>query len=133
MISPEKWQQLRAWMQKLEISEDDLEEKFILGSGSGGQKINKTASCVALKYIPSNISIKCQDTRSRETNRFYARRRLCEKIEEQILAEKSKKQQAIEKIRRQKRKRSKRAQQKILDDKAHKSEVKQQRQKPEPE
>lgn len=130
MISPEKWKQLRTWMRKLQIQEDDLDEKFILGSGSGGQKINKTASCVALKHIPSNIIIKCQDTRSREFNRFYARRRLCEKIEEQILGEKSKKQQAIEKIRRQKRKRSKRAQQKILDDKAHRADVKQQRKKP---
>lgn len=29
-----------------EINEDEIEEQFVRGSGPGGQKINKTASCV---------------------------------------------------------------------------------------
>lgn len=29
-----------------QISEEDIEEQFVRGSGPGGQKINKTASCV---------------------------------------------------------------------------------------
>lgn len=28
------------------IEEDDIDEQFVRGSGPGGQKINKTASCV---------------------------------------------------------------------------------------
>lgn len=114
-------------MKQLGIQEEDLIEKFILGSGKGGQKVNKTSSCVYLKHIPTGIEIKCQKDRSRELNRFLARRELCDKIEELQSREKSKKRQAIEKIRRQKRKRSKRAQEKILASKRHRSEVKKMR------
>lgn len=35
------------------ILEGDLEERFVRGSGPGGQKTNKTANCVVLKHIPS--------------------------------------------------------------------------------
>jgi hypothetical protein len=43
---------LRTRMQKLRITEEDLEESFIRGSGAGGQKINKTSSTVVLRHIP---------------------------------------------------------------------------------
>src|SRR5882672_10734116 len=84
-------------MERLGIHEADLVEKFILGSGSGGQKINKTSSCVYLKHIPTGIEVKCQRDRSRTMNRFLARRELCEKLESQASEEKSKKQMANEK------------------------------------
>jgi protein subunit release factor B len=128
-ISKETQDALSERMERLGIRESDLIEKFILGSGSGGQKINKTSSCVYLKHIPTGIEIKCQKERSRELNRLYARRELCEKIEERISLEKSARQKAIEKIRRQKRKRSKRAQEKILANKKHRSEIKELRKK----
>ncbi len=115
---------LFARMEKLGILEKDLEERFILGSGRGGQKVNKTSSCVYLKHIPSSIEIKCQKERSRTLNRYYARKLLCEKLEESIFKEKSTKQRAIEKIRRQKRKRTKRGQQKVLRDKKLRGDVK---------
>lgn len=35
------------------ISEDDLEERFVRGSGPGGQSVNKTANCVVLKHMPT--------------------------------------------------------------------------------
>lgn len=35
------------------LLETDLEEQFVRGSGPGGQKINKTASCVVIKHIPT--------------------------------------------------------------------------------
>jgi len=125
MIKKEKWDDLKERMEALEIFEDHIVEKFILGSGKGGQKVNKTNSCVYLKHIPTNIEIKCQKERSRDMNRYYARRDLCERIEEQIAGEKSAKQQEIEKIRRQKRKRSRRAKEKMLEEKKKRSEVKQ--------
>ncbi len=115
MITAEKHEKLRARMEKLGILEQELEEHFIRGSGSGGQKINKTSSCVQLIHKPSNIEIRCQQTRSQADNRYWARRDLCERIEEKILGEKSAKQQAAEKIRRQKRRRSRRAKAKMLD------------------
>ena len=130
MIRPEKWDLLRKKMEELRIREDDLIEKFILGSGRGGQNLQKTSSCVYLKHIPTGIEIKCQRERSREMNRYYARRELCEKIETQILKIKTEKVQLIEKKRRQKRKRSKRAQQKVLENKKHRGEIKSLRGKP---
>lgn len=126
----DKWEELKIRMKALGLAEADLSEKFILGSGKGGQKINKTSSCVYLKHLPSGIAIKSQKTRSRELNRLYARRELCEKVEEKVLEEKSQKQQKIEKLRRQKRKRSKRAQEKVLQSKKRLSEKKQLRKSP---
>lgn len=117
-------------MRSLGINENDLIEKFILGSGSGGQKINKTSSCVYLKHVPSNIEIKCQSTRSRDLNRLYARRELCDRLEARTSDEKSKKQHEIEKIRRQKRKRSKRSKEKMLASKKIHSQIKNLRIKP---
>lgn len=119
MITREKWQQLHVRMFSLGIHEDDLIEKFILGSGSGGQKINKTSSCVWLKHELTGITVKCQKERSRELNRYYARQRLCEKIDDQKNKIKSERQQMIAKVKHQKRKRSKRAKEKMLADKKH--------------
>ncbi len=68
-------------MLHLGIREEDLEERFVLGSGSGGQKINKTSSCVWLKHRVSGEEVSCQATRSREKNREIARERLCDKLE----------------------------------------------------
>jgi len=124
MVSKEKQEELHARMEQLGIREGDLIEKFILGSGSGGQKINKTSSCVYLKHIPTEIEIKCQRERSREMNRFHARRELCARLEERLENRKSERQQAMEKIRRQKRRRSRRSKEKMLANKKQVSEKK---------
>ncbi|KTD56788.1 peptide chain release factor [Legionella santicrucis] len=131
MINKEKWDRLTELMMRLSISEADLVEKFILGSGKGGQKLHKTASTVYLKHEPSGLEIKCQESRSREDNRYFARMRLCEKLNAILSLEKSQKQQKIEKLKRQKKRRSRRAQQKILDDKSKQSALKVLRKKPE--
>lgn len=130
MIRKEKYDELHARMERLGIKEGDLIEKFILGSGSGGQKINKTSSCVYLKHIPTGIEIKCQRERSRALNRYYARRELCDKLEEKIEHKKSEKQQMIEKIRRQKRRRSRKSKEKMLAAKKQLSEKKSLRKSP---
>lgn len=127
-VSKEKKEDLESRMERLGIKDADLIEKFILGSGSGGQKINKTASCVYIKHIPTGIEVKCQKDRSREMNRFFARREICERLEFQLFNEKSKKQQEAEKIKRQKRRRSRRQQAKMLEDKRQHSEKKSSRQ-----
>ena len=111
MITDAKWQQLRTRMLDLEISESDLEEKFIKGSGSGGQKVNKTASCVYLSHAKSGVSIKCQKTRSREDNRFFARRLLCEQVEHQTTGQMSQKEKMMAKIKKQKKRRRRRKKQ----------------------
>ena len=126
-ISSEKQKALDQRMARLGIGEDDLLEKFVLGSGSGGQKLNKTASCVSLRHVPTGIALKCQRSRSRAINRFMARRELCERIEEMKLGIMSKRKQAREKIRRQKRRRSRRARDRMLDKKSQHAEKKEHR------
>ena len=128
-VSPEKNRALARRMEELGITDNDLTEKFILGSGKGGQKVNKTASCVYLKHLPTGIEVKCQQERSRELNRYLARRELCEKIAYEIHQEKTKKRKEMEKIRQQKKRRSRRLKQKILEDKKKHSEVKKMRKK----
>lgn len=128
-VSLEKEQALRDRMQKLGIRDEDLVEKFVRSGGHGGQNVNKVATCVYLKHIPSGIEVKCQKERSQAMNRFFARRLLADKLENQILGEQSAEQQRIEKIRRQKRKRSKRAKEKMLANKRVQSEKKQSRSK----
>lgn len=115
MVSSDKEKALQERMIKFGIREADLREDFIRGSGHGGQKINKTSSCVSLFHAPTGFQIKCQQTRQRALNRFLARRELCEKIEEKIYGEQSARRQAVEKIRRQKRRRGRRQRAAILE------------------
>jgi protein subunit release factor B len=116
-ITSEKLIALAERLAALGITEGDLLEKFVRGSGAGGQKINKTSSCVFLKHLPSGVCIKCQIDRSREMNRYLARRELCEQLETIRDGKASAKTQAIEKMRRQKRRRSRRSKQRSIDDK----------------
>ncbi|MFC1453716.1 peptide chain release factor family protein [Verrucomicrobiota bacterium] len=115
MVVPAKEKALLKRMAGLGIRESDIREDFIRGSGSGGQKINKTSSCVNLLHAPTGIQVKCQQTRQRVLNRFLARRELCEKIAEKTYGEKTARRQADEKIRRQKRRRSRRQRAKVLE------------------
>ena len=133
MISPETIARIKELMAKASVFEEDLDESFILGGGPGGQKTNKTSSVVRLSHEPSGISVRCGETRSRETNRWLARRMLAETILEREHRRKSAEQQRREKIRRQKRRRSRRQKQKMLDDKHAHSEVKALRRRVDPE
>lgn len=129
-VSPEKQRLLEERMTRLGVSEADLIENFVKGSGAGGQKINKTAVAVFVRHVPSGIAVKCQESRSQALNRFLARRLLCDKLEARRLGLQSEDEQRREKIRRQKRKRSKRAKEKMLGDKRHHAEKKAMRRAP---
>jgi len=117
MPTPEKWKVLEERMNKLGVNARDLEEKFILGSGAGGQKVNKTHSCVQLLY--GGLEIKCQEHRSREENRFTARVRLCEDLEEMRAKVKRLREENRQKKLRQNRKPSRRVKAQVLVDKRH--------------
>lgn len=123
-VSAKKEESLREKMEHLGIHEEDLVEKFIRSSGHGGQKVNKTSTCVYLKHLPTDIEVKCQKERYQSLNRYHARKILADKIEAKILGKESEEQQRIEKIRRQKRKRSKRAKMKMLEEKKKQSQKK---------
>jgi len=80
-VSVEKNRWLKARMEQLGVREADLEERFVHASGSGGQHVNKSSSCVYLKHLPTGAEVKCMEARSQSLNRFLARRYLLEKLE----------------------------------------------------
>ncbi len=129
-VTSEKEDVLKAKMESLNIKERDIEERFIRASKKGGQKVNKTSSCVYLKHRPTGIEVKCQRERSQALNRFLARRILADKIESLVLGKKAAEQKRIEKIRRQKRRRSRRAKEKMLRYKKIRSQKKELRRPP---
>ena len=133
MISPETIEKIKSLMAEASVYEDDLEESFILGGGPGGQKTNKTSSVVRLSHEPSGVAVKVGESRSREDNRWLARRMLAETILDREHKRKSAARQKAEKIRRQKRRRSRRQKQKMLDAKHAHSEIKAMRKKVEVE
>lgn len=110
-VSQKKIEELHKRFEELNILENDLQENFILGSGKGGQKVNKTHNGVDLLHIPSGCRVQCHQDRERSMNRFFARRLLADALERHQsggqLAEENKKN---EKIRKQKARRKRRGQ-----------------------
>lgn len=102
MVRPEKLAALKERMEALGIREQDLEESFVRGTGHGGQKVNKTNNCVYLKHLPTGIAVKCHMDRSRELNRFLARRELCDAVERQKTGQCAAKARVIQRMRKQK-------------------------------
>ena len=129
-ISSEKFAALEQRMAALGMTGANLLEKFVRGSGAGGQKINKTSNCVFLKHLPTGVCIKCQMDRSREMNRFLARRELCDQLEAIRDGKAIAKTQAIEKMRRQKRPRSRNSKNRSVADKRILSQKKSMRRSP---
>lgn len=100
-------------MKELGISEEDIKETFIRSGGPGGQSVNKTATCVRIKHIPTGIIVKSQEGRSQGLNRFLARRLLVTKLEDEILDKESPEQKRIERIRKQKNRRRRRTEKRL--------------------
>jgi protein subunit release factor B len=111
-VTPKKQQELESRMASLGLREADMDERFIHSSGPGGQRVNKTASCVVLVHKPTGLRVKMQKDRSQRLNRYYARRRLCELMENQTLGAESPAALEVEKIRKQKQRRRRRSRQK---------------------
>jgi protein subunit release factor B len=113
----DKLEELRARMASLAVTEEEFRETFVRSSGPGGQKVNKTSSCVYLVHLPTGLSVKCQQERSQTLNRLLARRLLLDRIERLRTGIVAAQKMKTEKIRRQKRRRSRRAQEKMLAEK----------------
>lgn len=95
-------------MERCGLSEAELEERFVRSRGAGGQKVNKSSTCVHLKHVRSGMAIKMQTSRSQALNRYYARQRLCEMLEEDLLGKRSPRAARQDKIRKQKDRRRRR-------------------------
>jgi protein subunit release factor B len=104
----EKIKALESRIKALGIKKDEIEEKFVKGSGRGGQKVNKTSVAVFLRHIPTGITVKCGSERSQYLNRFLALRRLIDKIEAGITGKKDKDSDIQRRIK-QKQRRKKRS------------------------
>lgn len=121
-VSPKKEAELQRRMEGCGLREEELDERFIRSGGPGGQKVNRTASCVYLKHGPTGLEVKMQQARSQALNRFYARRRMCELLEREQLGDKSPEALKAEKIRKQKSRRRRRAKSKSTENAAEQSD-----------
>lgn len=86
-VSPGKVRALRERLARLRIDPRLILEQFVRGGGKGGQKINKTANCVLLRY--GEWIVRCQKDRRRTVNRFLALRELVDRVEMKVSPETS--------------------------------------------
>lgn len=129
-VSSEKARALAARMAALGVHESDLEEQFVRSGGHGGQNVNKVATCVVLRHVPTGVAVRCQEERSQGLNRFLARRRLLDRLEARARGVVEEAARARARIRRQKRRRSRRAKEKMVADKRAHGEKKAARRAP---
>jgi protein subunit release factor B len=102
----------------------DVEERFILGSGRGGQKLQKTSSCVWLRHGPTGIEVRCQRERSQTVNRELAWAELCAKLEERKRAAAAARQDEQAKNRRRNRQKSRGQKARMIQSKKHRAGIK---------
>lgn len=112
-VSVEKEEALFKKMNELGVQESDIDEKFIRSGGPGGQNVNKVATCVQLKHLPTGITVKIQKDRTQGVNRFLARRSLVSKIEEGVTGKPTKEQLKVQKIQKQKKRRKRKTKAKL--------------------
>ncbi|MFH1726305.1 MAG: peptide chain release factor-like protein [Elusimicrobiota bacterium] len=104
-VSEGKIRDLRARIERVGLDLAAVQETFVRGGGKGGQKINKTANCVQLRYPPLGLTIRCQKDRRRSVNRFLALRELVERIETRAAPATSTRVKETERVRKRKARR----------------------------
>lgn len=107
-VSQQKEVELLARMAAAGVRDEDLRESFVRSGGPGGQKVNRTSTCVLLVHVPTGTEVKMQQERSQALNRFFARRRLCELLENAALGNASPEAKRAAKLRKQKDRRRRR-------------------------
>jgi len=123
----ERWIEER--MRRLGIRDVDLVETFARSGGPGGQNVNKVATAVTLRHLPTRISVTVQDSRSQAMNRKLVRERLLDAIEQDRQAAREREISRREKERRRKSPRPPALKRKILESKRKRGELKKQRAK----
>ncbi len=115
---------LRARFVSLGVQPGEVEERFVRGTGAGGQKINKTSSTVWLQHRPTGVEVRCQRERSQTVNRLLAWIELAEKLEWRRQMSANQAQAARELVRRQKRQKSRGQKARMIEAKKHRAAIK---------
>ena len=121
---------IEAKLAALGVKISDVDERFILGSGHGGQKLQKTSSCVSLRHRPTGVEARCQRERSQVVNRDLAWAELCAKLEERQRAERAKQKDEREQCRRRNRQKSRGQKIRMIESKKHRAGIKSRRGRP---
>ncbi|MDP1578775.1 MAG: peptide chain release factor-like protein [Candidatus Didemnitutus sp.] len=121
---------LRARFVSLRVRPEEVTERFVRGTGAGGQKINKTSSTVWLRHEPTGVDVRCQRERSQATNRLLAWEELAEKLEWRRATAANEAQAARELVRRQKRQKSRGQKARMIQGKKHRAKIKGKRARP---
>jgi protein subunit release factor B len=109
------------------LNEADLDEHFTRAAGPGGQNVNKVSTRVTLRHRPTNLTVTVQDSRSQAANRQLARERLLAALQERERKAVAAARHAREQHRRRNAPRPAGVKRRILEDKHHRSRIKQQR------
>lgn len=109
---------------RLGIRVEDVDERFVRGTGPGGQKINKTSSTVWVRHRPTGVEVRCQAERSQAANRELAWTELCAKLEARARAAITTAVQARETERRRTRQKSRRQKERMIEAKKHRAKHK---------
>ena len=116
--------QIQKRLDTLGIVPADVEEKFVRGSGPGGQKINKTSSTVCLRHRPTGVEVRVQRERSQAANRELAWAELCGKLEAVLREAEAARRDVREKERRRKRQKSRGQKIRMVAAKRHRQKTK---------
>jgi len=121
---------LRQRLISLGVRPEDVEERFVRGTGPGGQKINKTSSTVWLRHGPTGVEARCQDGRSQVWNRVQAWSDLAAKLGQRKNAAAAALQHERQLHKRRTRQKSYGQKVKMIESKKHRAKIKGTRQKP---
>ena len=113
-----------ARLKRLGYRPEEVEEKFARSSGPGGQHVNKVATAVTLRHLPTGVVVTAQESRSQLRNRELARDRLIEALEARKEARARELQTQREKRRRQTRPRPAAIKRRLVELKKQRSAIK---------
>ncbi len=108
----------------LGVRAEEVDERFVRGSGPGGQKINKTSSTVWLRHRPTGVEVRIQAERSQSANRELAWAELAAKLEARVRSAAQAVEQAREAQRRRTRQKSYGQKIKMIEAKKHRAKHK---------